>query len=380
MAEDEENLVKGDSQLNDNGIFITSRTFKLKTGAQSKVGFRIRSNTNLTLKQKFGSKWIQYLHVTILYLLVVVLYVELRSTKRNVYDFNLNMLNLSTKHMELELSCFRELETIRGVLAGLSGAATTSQDDEVQPEEGFIKQDIEEDTETARKKRSPPSSVSSDPSEFRSDLPGQPDNLPRSISPEKVELRTSAPNSSLGSTRFIRRSLPTFPTSALRTRRGINFVHLLGGHPESVIRDEGLIAPWFVDKSASGEFGFTSDLNLVKGQGVVEIRETGLYLIYAQVFYFTSSPQNSFSLMMHPKGNRWDDEGSPLSTCSAYYGGRSDDSGEISCFTCVARKLARGDRIYLLQRERNRMLLFREGKSFLGVVLLAHSNATQQPS
>lgn len=47
----------------------------------------------------------------------------------------------------------------------------------------------------------------------------------------------------------------------------------------------GIIAPWFFDSTANGEYALTNVL-LQEGRGKVEIVEKGLYFIYAQVSKF----------------------------------------------------------------------------------------------
>ncbi|XP_063219579.1 uncharacterized protein LOC134529429 isoform X2 [Bacillus rossius redtenbacheri] len=135
--------------------------------------------------------------------------------------------------------------------------------------------------------------------------------------------------------------------------------------PRKISRDRGIIAPWFQDKAMSGNFGaFQYDL---KEGGLVEMSEAGLYLIYAQVYYMTTELHNSFAINIMENGKTQ----TLLAMCSANSCPNIPGSlAELSCFTSVVRFLNVGDQVFVLQRERNRRILMREGQSFLGLVKL----------
>lgn len=149
-----------------------------------------------------------------------------------------------------------------------------------------------------------------------------------------------------------------------RHKSGPLLAHLKGAIPEAVIRDGGIIAPWFFDSTANGEYALANVL-LQEGRGKVEIVEKGLYFIYAQVYYLTSSSLNSYSVNVESE-----DEHSMnvIAMCSAE--ATTTKQSEVSCYTAVVRYLYPGEKIYITQRERNRRIIFRDGQTFLGITML----------
>ncbi|XP_075229575.1 uncharacterized protein LOC142329094 isoform X2 [Lycorma delicatula] len=140
--------------------------------------------------------------------------------------------------------------------------------------------------------------------------------------------------------------------------------HFRGAQPEALIQDGGIIAPWFGDLDISGDY-LNRNILLKEGKAKLEVSEKGLYLIYAQVYYLTSNPLNSFSINI--QGEK-EETGKVVALCSteAALKGMS----EVSCYTSIVRQLQPGDKVFLMQRERYRRVLFREGHTFLGVVAL----------
>uniref|UniRef100_A0A1B6KA82 THD domain-containing protein n=1 Tax=Graphocephala atropunctata TaxID=36148 RepID=A0A1B6KA82_9HEMI len=151
--------------------------------------------------------------------------------------------------------------------------------------------------------------------------------------------------------------------------RGPFAIHLKGALPEITIRDGGIIAPWYIDKTSSGVF-LLEDGVVGEGRGIVEIIEEGLYFIYAQMYYLTSDALNSYAinLQLGEEGGRGVRRDVVVAVCSAE--AASHKLSELSCYTAVVRYLRRGDRIFVTQRERNRKIIFRDNRSFLGLTLL----------
>uniref|UniRef100_A0A1B6FYT7 THD domain-containing protein n=1 Tax=Cuerna arida TaxID=1464854 RepID=A0A1B6FYT7_9HEMI len=151
--------------------------------------------------------------------------------------------------------------------------------------------------------------------------------------------------------------------------RGPLAIHLKGALPEITVRDGGIIAPWYIDKTSSGVF-LLEDGIVGEGRGVVEIVEEGLYFIYAQMYYLTSDALNSYAinLQLGEEGGRGMRRDMVVAVCSAE--ATSHKLSELSCYTAVVRYLRRGDRIFVTQRERNRKIVFRDNRSFLGLTLL----------
>ncbi|KAJ9592170.1 hypothetical protein L9F63_001286, partial [Diploptera punctata] len=152
---------------------------------------------------------------------------------------------------------------------------------------------------------------------------------------------------------------------------GARALHLKGAKPEQTVRDSGsLIAPWYADKEATGDFPLIK-YELRQGNGTVEITEPGLYYIYAQVFYMTGELFNSFIISVS-NGNK-QTKPRDLAVCSVN-GYTNKTKSEITCFTSVVHFLNTNDRVFLRQRERERKILFEEGYSFLGIVQLNSRN------
>lgn len=147
-------------------------------------------------------------------------------------------------------------------------------------------------------------------------------------------------------------------------RRGPLAVLLRGIHPEVIIEDGGLIAPWVADRNGAGDYPF-KDFNFREGNGKIEISGKGLYLIYAQVFYLSANHLNGFSINLQKSGAQEDSE---IARCSVDI--TSKRTSEVSCYTSVIRQLLPGDKIYLVQRERNSRILHGEGYTYFGLVAL----------
>ncbi|KAJ1527807.1 hypothetical protein ONE63_007755 [Megalurothrips usitatus] len=144
---------------------------------------------------------------------------------------------------------------------------------------------------------------------------------------------------------------------------GFQAIHLKGAHPEAVV-EAGHVGPWFVDTKAVKDSRLSSSFQLREDGESVEVESSGLYFIYAQVYYLTSHALNSFTIKLAPKDT---DNSITLAYCSGNTVSTSSTS-EVSCFTAAMHTLQVGDRIYVQQREKNRRLIMRSGHSFLGLV------------
>ncbi|KAJ1527808.1 hypothetical protein ONE63_007755 [Megalurothrips usitatus] len=147
------------------------------------------------------------------------------------------------------------------------------------------------------------------------------------------------------------------------TTQGFQAIHLKGAHPEAVV-EAGHVGPWFVDTKAVKDSRLSSSFQLREDGESVEVESSGLYFIYAQVYYLTSHALNSFTIKLAPKDT---DNSITLAYCSGNTVSTSSTS-EVSCFTAAMHTLQVGDRIYVQQREKNRRLIMRSGHSFLGLV------------
>ncbi|GLV41695.1 eiger [Carabus blaptoides fortunei] len=144
--------------------------------------------------------------------------------------------------------------------------------------------------------------------------------------------------------------------------------HFKGSLPEIHIQNQGLVGPWYPDTSVSRQYKFPK-FHLTEGQCSIEVTETALYLIYAQVYYITSSAVNSYTVFVRSEGSS---DNNVVARCSSI-GPNSSHIAEISCFTSTVYNLKTNDRIFIQQTEKNRTIILRDGHSFFGLVRLNNS-------
>lgn len=149
---------------------------------------------------------------------------------------------------------------------------------------------------------------------------------------------------------------------------------LKGATPTAAIRDGGVIRPWYLDARASGNLGnwdMSRHFVLQEQNGKVQIRRSGLYLVYAQIYYTTSEhitnssdAINSYSVIVSssPMSER------PIAVCSVH--ASVNFSSEVSCHLSIVYHLSARERVYLVQREPNRNILLKEGYSYFGLSTL----------
>ncbi|KAK7863360.1 hypothetical protein R5R35_004333 [Gryllus longicercus] len=152
--------------------------------------------------------------------------------------------------------------------------------------------------------------------------------------------------------------------------RGPVASHFKGGVPETYIRDGGLLAPWFPDDKASAAFSLKYEFR--EGKGTIEVTEEGLYLIYAQVYYLTTEPLNTYVINVREK----DAPAKPIAYCSSNAVVPEGGVSEVSCYTAVIRYLNATNQVYITQRDRNRRMILRDGHSFMGLICL---NSAPEP-
>ncbi|XP_026277127.1 uncharacterized protein LOC113205640 isoform X2 [Frankliniella occidentalis] len=160
----------------------------------------------------------------------------------------------------------------------------------------------------------------------------------------------------------------TFSRKKRDTSEDFQAIHLKGAHPETVV-ESGHVGPWFVDSKAVADSKLSSSFQLREDGQSIEIKSSGLYFIYAQVYYLTSHALNSFTIKLLPKDS---DSPTTLAFCSSTTVADKSTS-EISCYTATVHTLQAGDRIHVQQREKHRRLIMRPGHSFLGLVKLGVS-------
>ncbi|XP_017300593.2 putative uncharacterized protein DDB_G0286333 isoform X2 [Diaphorina citri] len=158
-------------------------------------------------------------------------------------------------------------------------------------------------------------------------------------------------------------------------RRGCKrFVSILlkGAAPTASIRDGGVIKPWYPDVRATGNSNVSSHFILQELNGKIQIMKSGLYMVYAQIYYTSSDHQdhtnysdtiNSYSMNVASAGNE-----RAIAVCSVH--SSLNHSSEVSCHLSIVYHLGAGDRVYLVQREPNRQILLKDGYSYFGLTTL----------
>jgi len=99
----------------------------------------------------------------------------------------------------------------------------------------------------------------------------------------------------------------------------------------------------------------------------VEIRESGTYLIYAQLSWRKRQGLASYSVK-----NTRAEEGESLASCVTSF---SDKYAQLeSCYTSVSVPLQSGDKVYVAIQNENLTLDFKQGRAFFGVTVLSRSD------
>ncbi|XP_072939980.1 uncharacterized protein [Epargyreus clarus] len=142
-------------------------------------------------------------------------------------------------------------------------------------------------------------------------------------------------------------------------------VHFNGAMREINLGTQGLISPWALDTEVSSK----NSANYIElHTDHVIVKESGIYLVYAQVVYLTYAPNCYFIWARQPgQGPRL------LSTCAT-----GDDSSsrplreaQMSCSVQTISRLYKGDTVNLAQREHNRTVWLRPGYTYFGFVRLS---------
>ncbi|XP_014283617.1 uncharacterized protein [Halyomorpha halys] len=275
-----------------------------------------------------------YFHIVILYFLIYTLFSELQQVKQTIHEFNVNFINLTAKEVQLQMKFLQD----------------------------FTHQVCPNNVNSERNKRE---AVFGNRSRFDAASFSRKSKVP-SNSDENGPYGNGAPERKNHGERRGKKN-----KKKNRRKRGHGFFprasHFIGALPEPIIRDGGLLAPWLVQNEAIKDFGLVTNVPSTSRDSI-EIVETGLYFIYAQVYYMTSAEKskahNSFLIILKPSSG----PEKQLAHCATL--GDADLGGEASCYTGVAHSLLAGDLIYIRQRERDRHIVMRPGHTFLGLVML----------
>ncbi|XP_029168821.1 uncharacterized protein LOC114938875 isoform X4 [Nylanderia fulva] len=149
-----------------------------------------------------------------------------------------------------------------------------------------------------------------------------------------------------------------------RGRFGPKVVTFIGAIPLQEFKNTVYIGPWIKGnnniKSNNTSYDFTK-FYLREDDYSIEINMSGLYIISVQIFY-VGGPVNSYWVLLNSEGSS---KKRNLITCAV-----GSTTSEVSCYTSVTTCLQKGDRLSILQQEKNRLVNLREGYSQIQLVLL----------
>ncbi|KAI5645027.1 hypothetical protein NE865_03001 [Phthorimaea operculella] len=141
--------------------------------------------------------------------------------------------------------------------------------------------------------------------------------------------------------------------------------HFNGAVKEVNIGKNIILGPWERDNEVSSK---GSEQKIELNNNYVTIKESGLYLVYAQVVYLTHAP-NCFFVWAHQPSQ------TPrlLTTCATGddSSSRPLDKSQISCSVQTVARLHKGDTVNIAQREPNRTLWLRPGYTYFGFIKLS---------
>jgi len=126
---------------------------------------------------------------------------------------------------------------------------------------------------------------------------------------------------------------------------------------------DGIIGRWAPHYWSEPEF-YIKDFKLEEDNSSFLVQSTGLYLIYAQLCYASTTDNNSFEVRLMSQGLSFK-QSITIAQCSA---GTSYLNNEVTCFTSIVQVLKTGDRLFIQQMQKNRDVLMNYGRSFMGVV------------
>ncbi|XP_046963505.1 uncharacterized protein LOC124532585 isoform X1 [Vanessa cardui] len=156
---------------------------------------------------------------------------------------------------------------------------------------------------------------------------------------------------------------PTYDLSVFQKEPLV--VQFNGAMRELNIGTQSLIGPWVRDVEVSTK---NSESKIELNTNYFTVKESGLYLVYAQVVYLTHAPNCYFVWARQPA-----QEPRLLTTCAT-----GDDSSsrplnksQISCSVQTVARLYKGDTVNIAQREQNRTLWLRPGYTYFGFVKLS---------
>ncbi|XP_061709367.1 uncharacterized protein LOC133519347 isoform X1 [Cydia pomonella] len=139
-----------------------------------------------------------------------------------------------------------------------------------------------------------------------------------------------------------------------------------GAMSETHLGSKSIIGPWERDVNVSSKDS-ESKIELHPDKDYVTIKESGLYLVYAQIVYLSRAPNCYFVWARQSSRPRL------LSTCATgdNASNRNPREAQMSCAVQTLARFAAGDTVNLAQREPHQILWLRPGNSYFGFVKLS---------
>ncbi|XP_063616403.1 uncharacterized protein LOC134789708 [Cydia splendana] len=139
-----------------------------------------------------------------------------------------------------------------------------------------------------------------------------------------------------------------------------------GAMSEIHLGSKSIIGPWERDVNVSSKDS-ESKIELHPDKDYVTIKESGLYLVYAQIVYLSRAPNCYFVWARQSSQPRL------LSTCATgdNTSNKNPKQAQMSCSVQTVARFNTGDTVNLAQREPNQILWLRPGNSYFGFVKLS---------
>ncbi|XP_050422952.1 uncharacterized protein LOC126834815 isoform X2 [Adelges cooleyi] len=143
-----------------------------------------------------------------------------------------------------------------------------------------------------------------------------------------------------------------------------NKQHVVIRKARSLSETTCVLGPWILSNKSSS-VNMPTPVKLTSRRTILEILDDGLYLIYIQVYYLSSTKRNSFAVTKLSSNIN-----DTLAVCSCM----GDLGAEMSCFTSIVDYFKVGESISVRLREKlsSGMLLSRKGThTYLGLTKLS---------
>ncbi|XP_053616618.1 uncharacterized protein LOC128678808 isoform X2 [Plodia interpunctella] len=195
--------------------------------------------------------------------------------------------------------------------------------------------------------------------------------MPPSLASSSAEAQMASPHSIFSSSPEDHPAVPNSPAlskpvyNTTMLPNDMFVTHFNGAHMELNLGTQSIIGPWVRDVKVSSP---KSHEKIELDNNKVIIKESGLYMIYAQIVYLSQDPCCYLMFARQP-----DAAPRQLASCST----ANDSSArplarsQISCSTQTVARLYQGDIVNLSQREHDRTVWLRPGYSYFGFIKIA---------